>query len=64
MAPDSPDSAAEAIDRLLGDPALAGRLADGARRLAEGLTWDSRAAKIAAFLEERLDRVRASALGI
>jgi glycosyltransferase involved in cell wall biosynthesis len=56
--PDDPPAAAEALDRLLGDARLAGRLAAGAARLAAGLTWDHRAAKIKAFLERRLEAVR------
>jgi glycosyltransferase involved in cell wall biosynthesis len=53
--PGDPAAAAAAIDRLR-DPALAARL--GANALAHGadLTWDSRAAKIHAFLEARLSR--------
>jgi glycosyltransferase involved in cell wall biosynthesis len=58
--PDQPEAAAAALDRLLGDPAWARTLAANARRLAEGLTWDDRAAKIAAFLEERLEAVRSA----
>lgn len=52
--PDRPDLAAAAIDRLLGDPALAARLAENGARKAESLTWDHRGARIAAFLEARL----------
>lgn len=52
--PDQPDLAASALDRLLADPALAARLAENAARQAESLTWDHRAARIAAFLEARL----------
>lgn len=56
--PDRPEAAAAALDRILGDPALAGRLAANALRTAEGLTWDSRAERIAAFLEARLAEAR------
>jgi glycosyltransferase involved in cell wall biosynthesis len=52
--PEQPDAAAAALDRLLRDPALAERLEQGAARTAEKLSWDHRAAKIAAFLEARL----------
>jgi glycosyltransferase involved in cell wall biosynthesis len=52
--PDRPDLAAFGLDRLLGDTALARRLGDNGRALAAGLTWDARAAKIHAFLAERL----------
>ena len=52
--PDQPDSAASALDRLLGDPALATRIGDNARALASGLTWNHRAERIEVFLRERL----------
>ncbi|HWT12789.1 MAG TPA: glycosyltransferase [Allosphingosinicella sp.] len=52
--PDRPRAAAAALDRLLGDPGLAARLGANALRLSSGLTWDRRAEKISAFLEERL----------
>jgi glycosyltransferase involved in cell wall biosynthesis len=52
--PDRPDLAAAALDRLLADPALAARLGDNAARQARSLTWDRRAARIAAFLDARL----------
>jgi glycosyltransferase involved in cell wall biosynthesis len=58
--PDDSDAAAAALARLAGEPALRARLGDNAARLAEGLTWDARAAKIASFLEERLAAVRRS----
>ena len=51
---DNPDAAAEGLDRLLGDSALAARLSAHALRLSEGLTWDRRAEKIERFLRERL----------
>ena len=44
------------LEELLGDPALLDRLGEACRDLAEGLTWDSRAAKIEAFFEECLAR--------
>lgn len=52
--PDRPAAAAAGLDRLLRDAVLARRIADNARKLSEGLTWDARAAKIEAFLRERL----------
>lgn len=52
--PDRPEAAAAALDRLLGDPALAARLGESAARTARGLSWDARAARIADFLERRL----------
>ena len=52
--PGTPGAAAAALDRLLGDAALAGRLGAAARETARALTWDRRAEKIQAFLEERL----------
>jgi glycosyltransferase involved in cell wall biosynthesis len=60
VAPDDPDAAAAALARLAAEPALRARLGDNAARLAEGLTWDARAARIASFLEERLAAVRRS----
>ncbi|HEX6375841.1 MAG TPA: glycosyltransferase family 4 protein [Allosphingosinicella sp.] len=51
---DRPEAAAAALDRILGDAALAAGLADRALRTAETLTWDARAERIAAFLEMRL----------
>jgi glycosyltransferase involved in cell wall biosynthesis len=56
--PDDPEAAAAALGRLAAEPALAARLGENAALLADGLTWDARAARIAAFLEERLDAVR------
>lgn len=52
--PDDPQAAAAALDRMLGDPALAARLAEGARAQGRALTWDRRAERIAAFLAARL----------
>jgi len=56
--PGEPEAAAQALDRILGDTALADRLGAGARALARELTWDRRAEKIHAFLEERLATLR------
>lgn len=52
--PGEPGMAADALDRIFGDAALADRLGAGARATARELTWDRRAEKIQAFLEERL----------
>jgi glycosyltransferase involved in cell wall biosynthesis len=52
--PDRPEAAAEGLDRLLGDAALAARLSAETLRVAEGLTWDRRADTIATFLQARL----------
>jgi glycosyltransferase involved in cell wall biosynthesis len=52
--PDDPEAAAAGLDRILGDAALAARLGAEARRLAGGLGWDERAARISQFLAERL----------
>ncbi len=49
---------AGAIDRLLGEPALAARLAEQAQASARDLTWDARAEKIERFLEHRLREAR------
>jgi glycosyltransferase involved in cell wall biosynthesis len=54
-----PEAAAEALDRLLADTALSERLSANALSLSERLTWDRRAERIAAFLKQRLARVRA-----
>ncbi len=54
VAPDRPDAAAAALDRLQHEPGLAARLGGAARTLSAGLSWDDRAGKIAAFLQERL----------
>jgi glycosyltransferase involved in cell wall biosynthesis len=52
--PNQPEQAAAALDRLLGDRRLAAALSASSRELAEGLTWDRRAKRIAAFLARRL----------
>lgn len=49
--PERPDLAAAALKALLADSALAARLAAGAARTAESLSWDSRARRILDFLE-------------
>jgi glycosyltransferase involved in cell wall biosynthesis len=54
--PDDPDSAAAALDRLVGDPRLAARLGTNAAALAESLSWDARARRILDFLEAGLRR--------
>jgi glycosyltransferase involved in cell wall biosynthesis len=51
--PDRPDRAAEALDRLLGDSALAASLSARALALAKDLTWDRRAERITAFLRRQ-----------
>ena len=58
VTPDRPAEAAAALDRLLGDAALAARLAARARELAGNLTWDHRAERIAGFLDSRLSAQR------
>ncbi len=57
--PDEPALAAEAIVRLLNEPGLARRLGANAQQLADAFTWDHRARRIAAFLEDRLRANRA-----
>jgi glycosyltransferase involved in cell wall biosynthesis len=54
--PDDEAAAASALDRLLGDPALAARLGANAAALAESLSWDARARRILRFLETGLSR--------
>lgn len=53
--PDHASSLAAAITALVEDPALAARLAEAARRDGAALTWDARAARIAALIGARLD---------
>jgi glycosyltransferase involved in cell wall biosynthesis len=55
--PDRPEAAAAALDRLLGDDRLTAQLSANALELAQGLSWDSRAQKIAAFLRQRLTQL-------
>jgi glycosyltransferase involved in cell wall biosynthesis len=50
------DRAREALEALFTDPALAQRLANGARATVSALTWDARAQKLGEFLERRLAR--------
>jgi glycosyltransferase involved in cell wall biosynthesis len=52
--PDDPRMAVVALDELLGNRALATKLATTARTEAQALSWDRRAEKIEAFLLERL----------
>ncbi|HEV2748009.1 MAG TPA: glycosyltransferase [Allosphingosinicella sp.] len=52
--PGSPAAAAAALDRILADAGLAGRLAAASRQLSEGLSWDVRARRISDFLAERI----------
>jgi glycosyltransferase involved in cell wall biosynthesis len=52
--PDDVDAAVAALEHLLADDALRGRLAAGARETAQQHTWDARARRILAFVEERL----------
>jgi glycosyltransferase involved in cell wall biosynthesis len=56
--PDRPGAAAAALDRIASEPELAAALGQGAAKTAEALSWDSRAARIAAFLEQALARAR------
>jgi glycosyltransferase involved in cell wall biosynthesis len=51
----NPAAATAVLDRLLGDRALAGRLAAAAQARAQTLTWDERAKRILSFIEQRLD---------
>ena len=55
--PDDIAAAAAALDRLAAAPTLAARLSTHAQTLAATLTWDARAAVIAAFLQNRLAKV-------
>ncbi len=57
LVPSGDVSTAQArLEELLDDSALLDRLGNACRDLAEGLTWDSRAAKIEAFFEDCLAR--------
>ncbi|MEA3004667.1 MAG: hypothetical protein QOH81_3455 [Sphingomonadales bacterium] len=58
VTPDDPMATAAALGRLAAEPSRRAALGNNAARLAEGLSWDARAEKIIAFLEERLARVR------
>jgi glycosyltransferase involved in cell wall biosynthesis len=57
VAPGDVPGAANALQRLLDDAALAARISSNALRASHGLTWDARAEKIEKFLCERLDEV-------
>jgi glycosyltransferase involved in cell wall biosynthesis len=52
--PDKPEMAVPTLRALLADPARMEAVAQGAKQTAESLTWECRAAKIEAFLHERL----------
>jgi glycosyltransferase involved in cell wall biosynthesis len=58
VAPDDPEAAAAALRRLAADSALRARLGENAARLADGLSWDARAERVLAFLDERLASAR------
>jgi starch synthase len=59
--PDDSAAAAAAFDRLAGDARLSKRLGEGAAHTAQGLSWNDRAARIAAFLHRRLAEAQPSA---
>jgi glycosyltransferase involved in cell wall biosynthesis len=46
-------AAARAVGRIMDEPGLGERLGAGAKKTAEGLTWDARAQRILSFLEQR-----------
>lgn len=54
VTPDDPQASVAALDELLGDRNLSARLAAAAGAEAQELSWDRRAEKIEAFIEERL----------
>jgi len=54
--PNKPEHAAAALDRLLDDRSLAASLSANSLERAEGLSWDHRARRIAAWLESRLEK--------
>lgn len=56
--PDDAQAAARALKGLIAVPEDAARLGTNARTLAQRLTWDRRAEKIEAFLEDRLAALR------
>lgn len=60
VGPGRPAEAAAALDRILGDPALAKHLGEGAAETAMGLGWDARATRIAGFLRRRLAEAQPS----
>jgi glycosyltransferase involved in cell wall biosynthesis len=49
--PADPNALADAVDRVLGDPAVAARLRERARRAAAAYSWDGLAARVAAEYE-------------
>lgn len=51
--PGDDEAAVHALQSILNTPALAERLAAGAKATAAGLTWDARAERILSFLERR-----------
>lgn len=60
VSPGHPREAAAALDRILGDSALATRLGEGAAQTASGFGWDARAGRIAGFLRRRLAEAQPS----
>jgi glycosyltransferase involved in cell wall biosynthesis len=54
VAPDELEAAADAVRRIVDDAALSTSLATQARTDARDLTWEARARRIIAFIEERL----------
>jgi glycosyltransferase involved in cell wall biosynthesis len=63
VAPDDPAAAAVALRRLLRDDAWRKRLSKHAVETTRELTWERRAGKIVAFLEERMAAPRSRATG-
>jgi glycosyltransferase involved in cell wall biosynthesis len=53
VAPGDDPAAANAVERLIEEPALAHRLAAAAQQTAAGLTWDARADRVLQFLQQR-----------
>jgi glycosyltransferase involved in cell wall biosynthesis len=51
--PENDRAAVQAVTRILDEPGLGERLAAAAQATSEGLTWDARAQRILAFLEQR-----------
>ncbi|HET9640690.1 MAG TPA: glycosyltransferase family 4 protein [Allosphingosinicella sp.] len=60
VGPGEPREAAAALDRILGDAALARRLGEGAAETASSFGWDDRAERIADFLRRRLAEAQPS----
>lgn len=50
--PDDPDSMAQGLRRLVSQPELTERLGGAGRAVAQGYTWDARAAKLLGVMEE------------